>query len=328
MPKLIISNSFNPWFNLALEENLFDTLLENEIILYLWQNDNTVVIGRNQNAWKECKWKKLENDNGKLARRLSGGGAVYHDLGNLNFTFIMSNKFYNLEKQHTVLINAVKSFGISAYFSGRNDMLINEKKFSGHAYYYRDNKAYHHGTLLVNSDLDKLTYYLNPSIKKIQSKGVDSVRARVCNICEFNNDIKIETLKNSLIDCFVNTYGSLNETKTYDENNIEINDLYQKYSSWDWRYGKSPNFDISYSERFDWGEIDLNFKLQNGIITDCTIYTDAMEENIFDDLKSMMVGQKLQKDCIIKQINTIQSKTESSTQVLSDLCNWIKKLEI
>ena len=128
--RIIKSLSHDPWVNLAIEEHLLEQVTEDEVILYLWQNENTVVIGRNQNAWKECKHLDLEREGGKLARRLSGGGAVYHDLGNLNFTFIMNKKHYDLSKQLTVILQAVKKLGIKAEFSGRNDLVIEEKQFS------------------------------------------------------------------------------------------------------------------------------------------------------------------------------------------------------
>lgn len=133
-PEIIYSQSFNPWYNLALEEYLLNGVSDNEVILYLWQNDNTVVVGRNQNAWKECRCKLLEEEGGKLARRLSGGGAVYHDLGNLNFTFLMKDSLYDLKHQLNVILNAVKMAGIEAEFSGRNDLVVQGKKFSGNAF--------------------------------------------------------------------------------------------------------------------------------------------------------------------------------------------------
>lgn len=297
-PILIESNSTNPWYNLALEEHLFNTVNSDEIIFYLWQNNNTVVIGRNQNAWKECNCEKLENDGGKLARRLSGGGAVYHDLGNLNFTFVMHKKNYNMEKQLTVLKNSLKYFDINAEFSGRNDMLIDGKKFSGHAYYYKDNKAYHHGTLLVNSNLGMLSEYLNPSKKKIESKGVDSVRSRVCNISDIDKDISVYRLANALKKSFEDSYGAISNYKLYDYGDLDVLKLQDKYSSWEWIYGKSPKFDLSFSERFMWGEVEIALSLENGIISDMQVYTDAMDTSLFEGFSSGFIGSKLNKELV------------------------------
>lgn len=299
-PILIESNSNNPWYNLALEEYLFNSIKSDEVVLYLWQNNHTVVIGRNQNAWKECNCERLENDGGKLARRLSGGGAVYHDLGNMNFTFIMHKNNYNMEKQLSVLKNSLKYFNVNAEFSGRNDMLIDGKKFSGHAYYFKDNKAYHHGTLLVNSDLEKLSFYLNPSKKKIESKGVDSVRSRVTNIADIDEDISIYRFSNALKKSFENSYGTISNYRVYDYNDMDIMKLQDKYSSWDWIYGKSPKFDISFSERFVWGEVEIAMSLENGIISDMQVYTDAMDTSLFEGFSSGFIGSKLNKENMLK----------------------------
>ena len=299
-PVLIESSYDNPWYNLSLEEHLFNKVAPDEVILYLWQNNNTVVIGRNQNAWKECDSEKLENDGGKLARRLSGGGAVYHDLGNLNFTFIMHKDNYNLDKQLSVLAGALKYFNIKPEFSGRNDMLINDKKFSGHAYYFKDNRAYHHGTLLVNSDLEKLSYYLSPSKKKIESKGVDSVRSRVINISDIDKDITTYRLANALKKSFENTYGIITKYKVFDYNEPEIICLQDKYASWDWRYGGSPKFDISFTDRFTWGEIEFALSLKNGLISDMKVYTDAMDTRLFEDFSNGFIGCKFSKESMLE----------------------------
>jgi len=320
----IKSRSFNPWYNLSLEEYLLESVKEDEIILYLWQNENTVVIGRNQNAWKECAYQQLEEDGGKLARRLSGGGAVYHDLGNLNFTFIMNQKHYNLEKQNSVIIDALTKFNVKADFSGRNDMLIDGKKFSGHAYYSNNNKSYHHGTLMVNSDIDKLGYYLRPSEKKIKSKGIDSVRSRVINIADVNNEVTIEMLKQSMDESFCKVYPG---ECTYEIYELEVDPLialYDKYSSWQWIYGQSPKFDASYTERFTWGEIELDFSLKNGLITDANIYTDAMDVEIFDGLADSFKGAKFEKD----EIKNIIAKTSINEEIKKEIIIWLNNIEL
>ena len=174
----------NPHRNLAIEEYLTDTVPEDTLIVYLWQNKHTVVIGRNQNAWAECRTAELERDGGTLARRLSGGGAVYHDMGNLNFTFSLRTEDYDLRRQQSVIVEACRMLGIPAEISGRNDILTNGCKFSGNSFYSHNGCSFHNGTLLLSVDMANLGKYLTPSKVKLESKGVASVRSRVINLTE------------------------------------------------------------------------------------------------------------------------------------------------
>ena len=196
----------DPYENLALEQTLLERVRENACILYLWQNARTVVIGRNQNPWKECRTALLEEEGGHLARRLSGGGAVFHDLGNLNFTFLMREADYDLDRQLTVIETACRSLGIPVERSGRNDLLADGRKFSGNAFYHHNGRAYHHGTLMVDVDLEMVQRYLSPSKAKLAAKGVDSVRSRVVNLREFLPDLTVERLSDALTAAFAEVY--------------------------------------------------------------------------------------------------------------------------
>ena len=202
------SRGFDPYENLALEEALLHRVGEGELILYLWQNERTVVIGRNQNPWKECRTALLSEEGGHLARRLSGGGAVFHDLGNLNFTFLMNEADYDLPRQLTVLERACRSLGVPAQRSGRNDLLAEGRKFSGNAFYQHAGKAYHHGTLMVDVDLERVQRYLSPSKAKLAAKGVDSVRSRVVNLREFVPTLSVRQLENALIAALAEVYAA------------------------------------------------------------------------------------------------------------------------
>ena len=197
----------DPYENLALEEALLSRVGKGELILYLWQNERTVVIGRNQNPWKECRTALLTGEGGHLARRLSGGGAVFHDLGNLNFTFLMSAEDYDLPRQLTVLERACQSLGIPAERSGRNDLLADGRKFSGNAFYKHNGRAYHHGTLMLDVDLEMVQRYLSPTKAKLAAKGVDSVRSRVVNLREFVPELTIDRLADALIAALAEVYA-------------------------------------------------------------------------------------------------------------------------
>lgn len=184
----------NPYENLAMEEYLTDALPVNSALMFLWQNRNCVVIGKNQNIYDECNLDLMKSDEVKPVRRKTGGGAVYHDLGNLNFSFITDKKHYSKESNNQIIINALKRLDINAEISGRNDLVIREQKFSGHAYLNKRN-CLHHGTLMVDVDKNKLAKYLNVSKEKLSGKHVSSVRSRVINLKEVNETLTVEELK-------------------------------------------------------------------------------------------------------------------------------------
>lgn len=320
--KIVLSSGFNPWYNLALEENLLRNVKENEVILYLWQNQNTVVIGSNQNPWKECKCKDLERDNGKLARRLSGGGAVFHDLGNLNFTFITTKPLYNLEKQLQVILNAVQKEGINAHPSGRNDLEIDGKKFSGNAFYSSRNLTYHHGTILIDVDMSKLGLYLQVSKEKIKAKGIDSVQARVINLKSLNENITIDSMKNNLKESFKQLYGGSCEEFTFSKDSFSIDDLYKKYSSWDWIYGESPAFDITLEKRFPWGNIDISLSLKKSIIKKAIVYSDAMNNDLIVRIGNSLPETPFDMAKICEKFRTISNNLEEE-KIIQDICEWL-----
>lgn len=321
--RIICSSSYNPWYNLAVEEFLLNDVKSNEIILYLWQNDNTIVIGRNQNPWKECLCKVFEDDGGKIARRLSGGGAVYHDLGNLNFTFIMDKNLFNLEKQLSVILESVNKLGINAHFSGRNDILVDERKFSGNAFYENEHSSYHHGTILVDANINKLSKYLKVSKEKIISKGIDSVRSRVVNLKTINDDITIKDISNSLINSFIEIYGGQLTVEYIKENDNKISNIFNKYSSWDWIYGETPKFDINFINRFTWGEIDLNINLKDGVIDSLIIYSDAMNSNLIKEIENKLLKTPFKINSISDKLNNIKNNVYEKN-IIYEIIEWLK----
>ncbi len=326
--RIVHSDSFNPWYNLALEEYLLNNTKKNEVILYLWQNDNTVVIGRNQNAWKECNCRLLEDNDGKLARRLSGGGAVYHDLGNLNFTFIMDKNLYDIHTQLEVILKAVRDSNIDAEFSGRNDLVASGRKFSGNAFYYSTNSSYHHGTILIDTDFKNMVQYLQVSQEKIQSKGIESVKSRVVNLKELNPNVSVDQMKNELEKYFKELYQIDPKSQIISPHeNTEIEKLQEKYSSWDWRYGQAPDFDITYETRFDWGDINLGLSLKKGKIQESKIYSDAMNADLIENIADNLEGCQFKIDEVKKAIRNVKHDKEDQ-EVIDDLVNWLKEKRI
>lgn len=325
--KLVQSKSHDPWYNLALEEYLFQHTADGEVTLYLWQNERTVVIGRNQNPWRECRFHELENDRGKLARRLSGGGAVYHDLGNLNFTFIAKKELFHIKKQLQVIMDAVTSFAIEAEFSGRNDILVKGKKFSGNAFYYDGDHCYHHGTLLVSSDLTKLVRYLRVNKEKIESKGIKSVESRVANLSRINPDINISDLRKALERSFQVVYGNtISETTIFDGDISDFTKLYQKYASWEWRYGETPHFQIRFYHRFLWGDLDINLNLADGFISEAAVYSDSLDSRLIMDLAAALQNIRFDKDALGKGANSLKKSHDRS--VIEEIELWLDELEI
>lgn len=268
--------SFDPYVNLATEKCLLDANRADSIILYLWQNDNTVVIGKGQNPWAECRCQELEENGGKLARRISGGGAVYHDLGNLNFTFIMSHEDYDIERQHAVIARACEMAGIKCEVSGRNDLLVDGRKFSGSAFYHTKWKSFHHGTILVDTNKDKMKEYLTPPAAKLESKGVKSVKSRVVNLKEINPELTISNMKKYMIAAFEEVYGMKAGYFPRPEANA-IKALATEYSSWKYRYGIPYPFSVSFNGHFEWGNIQTQFYVRDGIIDTVQSYHDSLD---------------------------------------------------
>jgi lipoate-protein ligase A len=327
--KLVISESTNPWFNLAYEEQLVNTVETDEIVLYLWQNAHTVVIGKHQNPWREVLVKALEEDHGKLARRLSGGGAVYHDLGNLNFTFAMNRQHEDLERQLSVLLKAVKSLGIDASFSGRNDILAGDRKFSGNAFYNGKINYYHHGTLLVDVDMERLGKYLNASVKKLSAKGVTSVKSRVVNLKSINPDITIEALKAALEFAFADIYGTPESKVFINEESVTGTALerYHHYASWEWRFGKTPAFDAVFDERFEWGEFILNIQSKQGIIDHAEVNSDAMSTAFIDAFEGVFDALPFNREAIAEAVSGTEV-SEEAKGMKQDVLAWIETLPI
>ena len=289
----------NPYENLAVEETLLGRVGAGEIIFYLWQNARTVVIGKNQNPWKECRTALLAEEGGSLARRLSGGGAVFHDLGNLNFTFLVPEADYDVSRQLTVIERACKALGVPVERSGRNDLLAGGRKFSGNAFYKHEGRCYHHGTIMVDVDMDLVTRYLSPSKAKLQAKGVDSVRSRVVNLREFVPELTIEALKAALTAACSEVYGHPAEPLALIRADWEkIARLTARNRSEEWLYGRKLPFTLSVEDRFPWGGIEIRLDVNEGVIRGVQAYTDAMDDGLSQTLEACLTGASFRNDAL------------------------------
>ena len=313
------SGSTDPYNNIALEECLLDAASPGALIFFLWQNENTVVIGRNQNCRRECDIKKLEADGGRLARRLSGGGAVYHDLGNLNFSFMAAKNDYDENTQTDVVLSAVRRLGILAEKTGRNDLTADGRKFSGNAFYHGAN-ILRHGTVLVSSDLNKLGEYLNAPGGKLETKGVRSVSSRVVNLSELDNAIGISETKTALKQAIADVYGA--PASPFDMNEIDkalLDSRYEKFSSAGWKYGPEIGQGRRVCERFKWGEMELILTIKDGCITGCSAFSDALDTAPAELLPSAFIGIKYARDELSRAV-------ESVLPPYGEMCGDIKNL--
>ncbi len=309
----LIARGTDPYHNLAVEKHLMDTLPEDTAILYLWQNQHTVVIGRNQNPWYECRVEEFLQSGGRIARRLSGGGAVYHDLGNLNFTFILPKAEFDIGKQLSVLKMAVSAFGVQAEASGRNDLQAAGRKFNGNAFYKAGSSAFHHGTLLVDCNMDVMAQYLAGDEQKLQQQGVKSVTSRVVNLKTFCEDMTIRDMQEALFFAFARVYKK-EQPAVLDEYMLDgptLERISQQFEDEKWIYPAALPYGFTVSEHFPWGGVTVKLLVEGGIIRSAKIFTDAMEASLFTRIEQALTGSPY-------LISAIGSRFEQKLELLTD----------
>lgn len=322
----IKNESTNPRYNLALEEYVTKNLDIDDTIVILWQNAPSVIIGRFQNTVEEINSEFIEENNINVVRRITGGGAVYHDLGNLNFSFIEKTDTEKIDfrKYNERIVRALAKFGIQAEHNSRNDIAIEGKKFSGNAQFIYKGKVLHHGTLLFNSRLQDVQSALKVKPDKFTSKAVKSVRSRVTNIIDYmENPVSIEEFKEALL---VSLFDEkpLVEYKLSDADIEIINKLMEeKYNTWEWNYGSSPAFNISKSERFPCGKIDIRLDVKNGIIQNIKIFGDFFTSQNIEDVEKSLLGNKYSREELAKELATIDIGEYFSGLTLEEFLNFL-----
>ncbi|MCR5014182.1 MAG: lipoate--protein ligase [Bacteroidales bacterium] len=259
--RIIVSGQHDPYLNLAVETYLTDHQEEGVVTLYLWRNQQTVVIGLNQNPFSECDVRRLNAEGGHLMRRRTGGGAVYHDLGNLNFSFIADKHDYDVHRQLSVIQEALKSFGLDAEVSGRNDLTCQGRKFSGNAFFNGSDNNLHHGTILIKTDAEMMQRYLTVKPSKLQKHGVQSVRSRVVNLSELA-DITADNIVEPLIQAFETVYDKKAERISFDElaRLDEVQKTVAHISSYDYLYGRWEHFHATKQAQFPWGHVEVGYE--------------------------------------------------------------------
>ncbi|MCI8909049.1 MAG: lipoate--protein ligase [Oscillibacter sp.] len=296
------SPSLDPYFNLALEEHLFQTLDKQQELLMLWQNTNSIIVGRFQNTAEEINQSYVDEAQIKVARRLSGGGAVYHDIGNLNYTLLSSQTgMDSLNFLHFAqpVIQVLKKWGIQAEFNGRNDLLIDGKKFSGCAQFSNDGRLLYHGCILLHSNLDVLSAALRPRTAKFQSRGISSVASRVTTIQDHTNvPISMEAFKEALAHEIFSSSGKTVQRYRLSEQDMRaISELQKaKYATWKWNYGYYADYEMRSEQRFPWGSIEVHLNVQDGHIAEIRFFGDFFGNGDIHELEQRLVGLALRSD--------------------------------
>ena len=294
-----------PQENLAIEEYLMRHVADGECVLSLWRSRQTVVVGRNQNIRRECRVDQLLADGGQIARRLSGGGAVYHDLGNLNFSFMVSDPDYDVDRQLSVIAEALKEFGLNAEKTGRNDVTVDGRKCSGNAFLQEGRGHCHHGTLLISVSSADMAKYLTPDPGKLKSKGVASVKSRVVNLQDLAPELTVDTVKPALIRAFGKVYG------------LEPEELPMSALDWDvvrartaelksaeWLYGHDPACSMrSQRQYFPWGSGELVIDARKGKVAQATLYTDALDENLSAKVSATLEGVSCDRQSLLTALS-------------------------
>lgn len=316
-----MSRDEDGWLNLARDSYFLSELKKDDILLYLYINKNAVIIGKSQNAWRECNIEAMQRDSVQLVRRHTGGGAVFHDANNLNFSFIMSEENYNLERQFGVICNMLKRFGLCPELSGRNDVIIDGKKISGNAFAASKGMRAHHGTILVNTDLNRLAGYLNVSEKKMNAKGIKSVKSRVCNLCDFDETITVDAVAKVLKEEFEKEYGMCSDLVVFGDALAKIDELYEQQSSWEWRLGRTPGFDYAVEERFSFGEMQILFDVKNGYIEKASVFSDALDTELCSIVRKAVTGVRFEPKNIADAVMSECDRTE-----IKELSDYLRKL--
>ncbi|UOE56672.1 lipoate--protein ligase [Cytobacillus oceanisediminis] len=318
----------DPRINLAIEEYALKNLDIEETYLLFYINEPSIIIGKNQNTVEEINTEYVENNGIHVVRRLSGGGAVYHDLGNLNFSFITKDdgeSFHNFQKFTEPVVEALQKLGVNAELSGRNDLMAEGRKISGNAQFSTKGRMFSHGTLLFDSEIESVVSALKVKKDKIESKGIKSIRSRVANISEFlDKKITIQEFRNLLLK---NIFGDLDEIPEYKLTNDDWEKIHQlskeRYQNWDWNYGKSPKFDLQHSHRFPVGQIDIRLNVTKGKIEECKIYGDFFGVGDVSEIENKLTGIRYEKSEIENALEEVDIKHYFGNVTKTEFINLI-----
>ncbi|HSI66745.1 MAG TPA: lipoate--protein ligase [Planococcus sp. (in: firmicutes)] len=299
----------DPRINLAIEEYLLNTMdVEKDPFLLFYTNEPSIIVGKNQNSSEEINTDYVDSNGIHVVRRLSGGGAVYHDHGNLNYSFITvddGNSFRNFQKFTEPVVKALQSMGVNAELSGRNDLLVEGRKISGNAQFSTRGRMFSHGTLLFDTDVEEVVSALKVSKEKIESKGIKSIRSRVANISEFLKEPKsVEEFRSEILHSLFEGEEKVRYWELTEDDWGNIHELSRKrYANWDWNYGKSPKFNVKHSHRYPVGGIDVRLLVEGGTVKEAHIYGDFFGVGDVQEIEQAIVGVKYERASLDEAIS-------------------------
>ncbi len=307
------NNITDPRINLAIEEYILKHLDIEETYLLFYINEPSIIIGKNQNTIEEINTKYVEEQGLHVVRRLSGGGAVYHDLGNLNFSFITKDdgeSFHNFKKFTEPVIQALEKLGVDAELSGRNDIIAQGRKISGNAQFSTKGRMFSHGTLLLDSEIENVVSALKVKKDKIESKGIKSIRSRVANISEFlEQKLTTEEFKQLILNYIFDGEENIQRYELTEEDWKKINEISkERYQNWDWNYGKSPKFNLQHSNRFPVGQIDVRLEVKKGQVEQCKIFGDFFGVGNVEEIEEKLTGIRYERQEVAKALDDVDIK--------------------
>ena len=312
----------DPYFNIAAEEYVLHEFTDD--CFMLWRNEPSVIVGKHQNTLAEINYDFVAQNKIKVVRRISGGGAVFHDLGNINFTFIMNGQpgqLVDFRKFTQPIIDVLATLDIEAKFEGRNDLTIDGKKFSGNAEHVFKNRVLHHGTLLYRSTINNLAGALNVDPDKFRDKAIKSVRSRVTNISEHLKEaLEIEDFISLVMNHILEMYPNAELYQFSDQDRKIIQQMVQtKYGTWDWNYGYSPKYNFKKSIRTNGGKVEFNFDVKDGIIEKANIYGDFFSRANIHDLEQALIGIPHREKEVLKVLGSFEIGTYFKNITLEEL---------